>query len=374
MVEGENHYTVAEEYSKGTTASNGGDLGIVSLNDKDITNELRYALIGYSSMIQGKYNEFDLPTNIYSEALNDLYNGGLEAIPYSYIKGLNEVHSNNGDSETKNYETNTNFYYAGGNHYLTSTGRSYYRNIIFNVLLNTKTPRFITLSDEELKPGVHTTKMQVRMPNVDKQGYSLETVEQNVLTNELGNPYVIFKDEKGLHVISVNKTPFDEDLYEYYSVDPSPEDGYVAYSEFGNNMDDRLAEVEEFSQNYITRNFAGNEGNEKLFSFEIFKFLLNKEDNGSFKIVNTDVEKMIYQYMDSTSASVDTSKDTTYKGYYDVYSNIVWFKNQAYIVQEVPLLSCLTKASDGNYGCTYKFGKGFLNHAPSSDSGSGGNQ
>ena len=366
LVDGEKYYNIAEKYSGGDTAKNGGNLGVVSLNDTDITNELRYALIGYSSIIENKYNEFNLPTNGYSQNLINLYAAGMEAIPYSYIKGLNEVHSTSGTTETKNFETNTNFYYSGGNNYLSSTGRSYYRNIVFNVLLNTKTPRFITVSEEELKEGVNATKMEVRMPDETSQQYSTTKTEQYVLTNEYGNPYVVFKDSKGVHILSVQKTPFASDLYEYYSVDPSTEDSVISYSEFGKDAEERAAELEGWAENYITRNFGGNTGDSRLKSFEIFKYLLGLENNGGFKIVDEQVEAMINQYMNATIASAELQISTSYKENYDTYSNVIWFRNQEYIVQEIPLLSCLTKATDGNYGCTYKFGSGFLHHAPTS--------
>ena len=369
LVDGENYYNVAEKYSSGSTASKGGDLGIVTLNDNSITNELRYALIGYSSIVEDKYSSFNLPTNEYSQNLIELYNAGMEAIPYSYIKGLNEVYSTSGNTETKNYDTNTNFYYSGGNNYLTSTGRSYYRNIIYNVLLNTRTPRFITLTEEELKDGVNAVKMNVRMPNITTQGYATETTEQYVLTNELGNPYVVFKDSSGIHIMSITKTPFASDIYDYYDDEPSAEDQVVAYAEYGSDIDNRLETVQSMAKNYITRKYAGNEGEEKLLSFEIFKYLLEKGNNGGFEISDEKIEKMIFQYMDSITSNIDASIKNAYNGYYDTYSNLIWFRHQDYIVQEVPLLSCLTKVSDGNYGCTYKFGKGFLNHAPTTESG-----
>lgn len=371
MVEGETYYNIAEKYSAGDTASSGGDLGIVTLNDNDITNELRYALIGYSSIVENKYTEFNLPTNTYSQNLIDTYNAGMEAIPYSYIKGLNDVYSTTGTTETKNLDANTSFYYARSSdkYKLSSTSRVYYRNIIFNVLLNTKTPRFITVSEEELNEGVHARKMQVRMPNETNQGFSAEKTEQYVLTNEYGNPYVVVKDSKGVHILSINKTPFNSDIYDYYSDNPSSEDQIISYAEYG-NKDSRLEELKSLGENYITRKFAGNEGDERLLSFEMFKYFLTQKNNGGFKIVDTDVEKMIYQYMDSVSAKIDVNLKSSYDSNYDSYSNLIWFKNQDYIVKQTPLLSCLTKATDGNYGCVYEFGKGFTNHAPAS----GGNE
>ena len=58
LVTGEKYYHVAGKYSKGEGIANGGDLGIVSLNDGSITNELRYALIGYSSIYENRIQLF----------------------------------------------------------------------------------------------------------------------------------------------------------------------------------------------------------------------------------------------------------------------------------------------------------------------------
>ena len=368
LFEGERFYSVAEKYSGGETASNGGDLGVVNLDDTDINNELRYALIGYSSIIENKYNDFNLPENAYTNTLKDIYASGLQSIPYSYIKGLNDVYSTSSSGDSKNLDTNNNFYYSSGstNDLSLTTSKTYYRNIIFNVLFNSITPRFITVTEDELKEGVNATKMEVLVPNENSQGYASEKQERYVLTNELGNPYVVYKDEKGIHVLSINKTPFDSNLHEYYTNSPSETDQIVSYAEFGKNKEQRVEEMESLAKNYITRNYAGNTGDDRLFSFEMFKFYLNKSNNGGFAIVDDNVKKMIEQYMASVSVSVDENRELKFGEYYNKYSNLVWHSNQSYIIQERPLLSCLIKGDDNNYGCIYVTGEGFKHYAPAS--------
>lgn len=369
LVTGENYYTVAERYSSSDTAKDGGEVGIVTLNDSDITNELRYALIGYSSIIEGKYNEFDFPVNDYTKTLTDLYNGGIQSIPYSYIKTLDDVYSTKDGVDTKYMDANNSFYYSSGGNSVSSSSKVYYRNILFNNLLNTKTPKFITVTEEDVLAGANAIKMSnVLMPNVDSAGYSSEKTEQYVLTNDLGNPYVVFKDSQGLHILTINKTPFESDVQEYYSSSPSSEDNIIAYAEFGKYMDARLEEVKSFSEKYITRKYGENTGEDKLLSFAMFKYYLEYSGNGNFEITDDNVKKMINQYMTSVNALADTKAGSDYKGYYETYSNLVWFRNQDYIVKEVPLLACLNKESDGNYGCIYKYGEGFKKHTPSTGS------
>lgn len=368
LVSGDNYYTVAERYSGSDTSKDGGEVGIVTLNDTDITNELRFALIGYSSIIENKYSMFDLPNNEYSQTLNDIYTNGIQSIPYSYIKSLNDVYSTKDGVDTKYMDANNSFYYSSGGNSVSSSSKVYYRNIIFNNLLNTKTPKFITVSEEDLNEGVNAVKMNVLMPKVDSEGYESELSEQYVLTNDLGNPYVVFKDSKGLHILTIHKTPFADDIYDYYSAEVSEDDEVISYAEFGKNQEARLEEVKSFATKYITRNFGSNTGEEKLLSFEVFKYYLNSPKNGNFKIIDKDVEKMINQYMTSISALADTKVTSDYKGYYDVYSNLIWFRHRPEISKEVPILACLTKESDGNYGCIYKYGQGFSKHTPAGES------
>lgn len=364
LVEGEKYYNVASQYSKGDTASSGGDLGIVTLNDSDITNELRYALIGYSSIVEGKYNNFNLPADgVYTAALKEFYNAGAQTIPYSYIKDLNKLQD--GSTETKHYESSTSFYYSNGGNSVSSSSKVYYRNIVFNNLLNTKTPKFITVTSEDVEAGANAIEMDVLTPNVDSAGYSTTKSKQYVLTNEYGNPYVVFKDSNGLHIMTINKTPFEDGLYSYYSSDINSDDNYVGYGEFGSDIEGRIAELDSIAEKYITKDYGGNTADERLLSFEMFKYYLAQSNNGNFKIVNENVKNMINQYMNSVVELSNLKMEAQYTGYYDTYSNLVWFRNQSVIVKEVPLLSCLTKASDGNYACVYKYGEGFLKHDPS---------
>lgn len=358
LVGKEKYYNVASRYSSGSSASRGGDLGIVTLNDTNITNELRYALIGYSSIVENKYSEFNLPNNDYSSQLTDFYTKGMQTIPYSYIKKLNDVYDTKEGVDKKYYEaSDKEFYYEDGGDEVSSSSRVWFRNILFNSLLNTKTPKFITVTQEDVDNGTRAIKMPVLTPNVTTQGYSQTTSEEYVLVNEDNNPYVVFKDKDGLHILTVNKTPFAEDLYEYYTSEVDSSDDKVTYIEYGSDMEARLEEVKSLSEKYLSRDYGGNTANDKLLSFEIFKYYLT-QPNGNFKI-EANIEKMINQYMNSSIALADTNIEEAYKSYYDTYSNLVWFRNQEYIVREIPILSCLNETNNGKYGCTYVYGEGF---------------
>lgn len=364
LVENEPYYSIANEYTSG---GGNGDLGIITLNDADITNEMRYALIGYSSIVEGKYSSFNFPTNDYSMNLTNFYNSGMQAIPYSYIKGLYDLDPSKTSSETKYYESDSRMYYSGGGNSVSSSNKVYYRNILFNSLLNTKTPKFITVSQADVDAGARAVKMNVLLPYEDKQGYNTTPQEEYVLVNELGNPYVVFKDSKGLHILTINKTPFSEDLYDYYSSEVNSNDNYVSYAEFADGSQERLDEINTMAEKYIKREYGEETGNEKLLSFAIFKHYASQENNGDFKIVNENVKNMIEQYMNSSAELVDSKINSAFKGYYDTYSNLVWFRNLPEVEKEVPILSCLKKTSDNQYGCIYKYGEGFKVYAPASE-------
>jgi len=370
LVEGDPYYDVAIAYSSGDSRNNGGDEGIVTLNDTDITNELRYALIGYSSIIEGKYNELKeslgFEENTESSTLNTFYNGGLESIPLSYIVGLKD-----------NYDTSNCYNDRLDSVYTNS--KVYYRNILFNNLLNTKTPKFITLTDEEVTRynaqdrtiNASEAGFEVLAPKTDEEGYtSTDSTKQNILVNEEGNPYIVYKDSNGLHITTVHMTPFNARYRDYFSDQVNEEDDFYSYAEYGYNQEERLEEVSSFADRYITRDFGGNSATESLLDFAVFEYWLAKPTkNGNFTIA-TDVNKMITQYISSAREYADLKISKDVQTNYDSYSNSVFFR-RVVINKEVPLLSCLEKDEKGKYKCTYKYGEGFK-YYDSADTGNGG--
>ncbi len=366
LVTGETFYNIAIYYSSADSKKNGGDMGVISLNDTDITNELRYALIGYSSIVENKYASFNLPTTDDTKTLTDLYKSGMQSIPYSYIKKLNEIDENDpNDPNREYYSSTTKHYYPDGSTSASnlSNKRFYYRNIVFNNLLNTKTPKFITVTQEEVDAGAKAIKMPVLTPTVDTVGYSTTTSEEYVLVNENNNPYVVFKDSKGLHILSIQKTPFATDLYDYYSYE-AKDDNYYSYIELGSNTEERVSEVNLFSEKYISRNYGNNEADDQLLSFAMFNYYLNLASNGGFEIVDENVKKMVNQYINSKTELADKKIASDFEGYYRTYANIVWLRTQDFITKEIPILACLTK-TDGKWSCTYKYGEGFKKYGGS---------
>ena len=371
LVEGEQFYNVAYAYSSSESKSKGGDEGIITLKDTDITNELRYALIGYSSIIEGKYQDLkthlNWVTNDYTPTLEDFYSGGLETIPLSYILGLEG-----------NYETTE--CYTDDKDSVYTNSKVYYRNILFNNLLNSKSPRFITLTADEVATYnaqdrvISATElgMNVLVPDAKNGGYKAadQGEEQYVLINEDNNPYIVYKDSKGLHISTIHMTPFTAGYEKYFSDEVNDEDGIFIYAETGNDTESRLEEVKSFSEKYITKDFGGYSGDSDLLDYEIFEYYLSQSTkNGNFKIENNDIKKMINQYISAEREYANLKIEKNTLEYYDEYTNLLWFRRKV-INKEIPLLSCLEEDSKGNNKCTYKYGVGFEYYSADEQGGS----
>ena len=372
LVEGEQYYNVAMAHSSGDSKSKGGEVGIVTLNDNDISKEQRYALIGYSSVVEGKYG--DLKTDLgfkttpYTPTLESFYTAGLETIPLSYIVGLEGNYD-----KTDCYSDDEDTVYTNS--------KVYYRNILFNALLNSRTPRYITLTAEEVATynaqdrviSASELGVTVLVPNEKLGGYVAPEAgnEQYVLVNEDNNPYVVYKDDKGLHIMTIHMTPFTTDYERYFSTDVDSEDGVYIYAEYGDDAEARLEEIKSFGERYITKDYGDNTGNSNLIDYEMFKYYLAQSSkNGNFKIVDKNVEAMINQYMTAAITYSDIHREIAFDEDYDFYTNNILWNVKTLYAKEIPLLSCLQEDSKGNNKCTYKYGQGFSYYTTDAEGGS----
>lgn len=377
LVNGYPYYDVALNYSNADSKKNGGDEGIVTLYDADITDELRYALFGYSAIIERKYDELETGLGIadvveankeYNLALTELYHNGIESIPLSYIKGLEG-----------NYEKTE--CYTDKEDRVYSSSKVYYRNILFNNLLNTKTPRFITLTaDEVLEHNAQDRVVpasdlgvKVLVPDAKKGGYIETNDDLYVLMNEENKPYVVYRDKNGLHIMTIHMTPFTEDYNKYFSNQVDENDEYYIYAEQETaeiTSQERLDEVNKFATQYITNDFGNNTADENLLDIAIFEYFMEQTSkNGNFKIVDENIKEMINQYMNASKDYAEYKTRLDVDGYYKAYSNMVWFR-RIVVAKEVPLLSCLEKDSKGNNKCTYKYKRGFAYYTTDEEGGS----
>ena len=283
LTNGEDFYNVALLYSDdSSTKDKGGDMGIVTLNDTNVSDEVKYALASYS--IYEENASLSHP-----DYLDVVYKNGIEAIPQKYVDFLE-----------KNYDSDVTYISTSSSFQLYS--RVYGRNIIFNNLFNTRTFRYLQ-SDEMTNV---LSKENVKMPLIDVAGFDSKST-QNVIVNEYGVPILVVRSDSGIHFISIKKSAFagEEELMRYYSTEVNEVDGYKTYLETmidinGQTIKDSAIEsLENLAKDYAIMKIAGNSdfsGNEEFIRYDMFKHYLNGTyNNVKFEIVNETIENIVSQ-------------------------------------------------------------------------------
>lgn len=350
LLSGEDFYNVALLYSDDSmSADKGGDMGMVTLNDTSIPDEVKYALASYSIYIEGK----ELSMGAQPEYLDTTYGEGIEAIPEIYIDKLGEIYD---DGEK----------YISSSSDTTLTSRVYGRNVIFNNLFNSRTFRYLQTNDQENS----VTFDNVKMPLTNVAGFDSATV-QNVLVNDEGNPILVVRSDKGIHFISINKSATSdiEELQRYYSTEIDETDQYKTYLEkvidiSGESVKEGTIEsLELLARDYATMNVSGNSsfsGNEDFIRYDMFKSYLNKTYNGvEFKITNEKVAAIINQYINSKQEYVTEKLKNYFNENFELYANKAEYSDSDLVVKQIPILSCLEKDVDEKYACKYTYKNGF---------------
>lgn len=345
LLNGENFYQVAQRYSDDSeTKEKGGDMGIVTLNDKSLPNELKYALASYSVYFEDAELE-------YPEYLDEVYGNGFEVIPEKYVDLLGEKY--NEDS---------------GIYHITSTSgtislysRVQARNILFNNLYNSRTFRLLQTDD-----GTKNIReiSNAKMPLIDSAGFEATASIKNIITNEEGAPILVVRSDNGIHFISITKSAFvgTEELLKYYSTKIDETDSYRTYLEKYENNEDkeaRLAELESFAKDYAILKIADNSdfaGNDDFLRYDMFNAYLNKTYNGvKFEIVDETVKEIVTTYIKAKKEYVETRIKNVFAEGYEKLSNAEEeFGNSVNVLKNIPILKCLD-----NKGCTFTHEEGF---------------
>lgn len=345
LLNGENFYQVAQRYSDDSeTKEKGGDMGIVTLNDKSLPNELKYALASYSVYFEDAELE-------YPDYLDEVYGNGFEVIPEKYVDLLGEKY--NEDS---------------GIYHITSTSgtislysRVQARNILFNNLYNSRTFRLLQTDD-----GTKNIReiSNAKMPLIDSAGFEATASIKNIITNEEGAPILVVRSDNGIHFISITKSAFvgTEELLKYYSTKIDETDSYRTYLEKYENNEDkdaRLAELESFAKDYAILKIADNSdfaGNDDFLRYDMFNAYLNKTYNGvKFEIVDETVKEIVTTYIKAKKEYVETRIKNVFAEGYEKLSNAEEeFGNSVNVLKNIPILKCLD-----NKGCTFTHEDGF---------------
>lgn len=346
LVSGKPFYQVAVDYSDDSaTADNGGDMGLITLTDSSISNEVKYALASYSKYIEQA--NLDVP-----DYLEKVYGQGIETIPQSYVDLL--------DSDVNDEK----FYEDEDTKYIQSlpssfdNSRVYGRNIIFNNLFNSRTFRLLQSNGTSNVSSVD----YARMPLTDVVGFDSKSTE-NILVNDDGNPILVVRSDAGIHFISIKKSAFAglEELKKYYSTEINDEDSYKTYVEKGKDTatrDARIEELDALAKEYAIISTSDNSsftGNQKYINYDMFLKYLNGTYQGvKFEITNEKVKQLVLDYINNQKELAVNRISNYFENNYEMYSNNAEHADNPLIVKEIPILKCLDDKK-----CTYTYAEGF---------------
>lgn len=357
LMNGESFYNVALRYSDDSTSKEkGGDLGLVTLNDTSIPDEVKYALANYSIYLENA----ELDGNDY---FDEVYSEGIETIPQEYVDLLGEIY----DNGSTNYITTIT-----GTTSLTS--RVYGRNVIFNNLYNSRTFRFLQSNGEKNVEIMDN----IKMPLVTVAGFETKSA-QNIVVNSEQNPILVVRSDSGIHFISIIKSAFEgaEELAKYYSKEVDYSDNYRTYLEKSIDESDktsRLNKLEGLAKEYANMIISGNdsfkENNVDYVRFDMFKYYLDGTYNGvEFKIVDERVRNAILQYIDAEKANRKYKIEEVYTLGFEKHANAESLTNSSLFQKEIPILGCLKKDANDKYMCTYTYKEGFKTYTSVSGGG-----
>ncbi len=345
LIKGESFYNVAIQYSDDSnTRDNGGDMGMVTLNDTSLSNEVKYALASYS--IYQENAQLSHP-----EYMDEVYLNGIEAIPQKYIDLLGEIYN---DTSIK--------YISSG----LDSSRVYGRNIIGNNLFNTRTYRVLQ-SDGDVDVKEYSN---IRMPLTEVAGFDIKST-QNIIVNDEGHPILVVRSDTGIHFISIKKSAFagEDELKKYYSTEIDELDGYTTYLESvvaakGESVKaETIEKLENLAREYAIMKVSGNSdfaGNENFIRYDMFNEYLNKTYNGvKFEIVDEQIKEIIEKYINTQKEYIQAKINLKFDEGYEKNANYAKSENSQIKTKEIPILSCLEQDTDKKYKCKYSRESGF---------------
>lgn len=347
LASGESFYNVALRYSDDANSKEkGGDMGLVTLNDTTISDEVKYALANYSIYFENA----DLIGNEYFDGI---YDNGVETISTEYVDLLGTVYNDGTTNYITTISGSTPLY-----------ARVYARNIIFNNLFNSRTFRFLESNGTKNYASVDNAKM----PLVDVAGFG-DVASKNIVVNSDDNPILVVRSDEGIHFVSINKSAFagEEELKKYYSKTVDYTDNYTTYLEKAISQSDqetKLQKLESLAKDYANMIISGNsnftDNTVDYVRFDMFEKYLNGTYNGvKFEITNEKVKQAILQYISSQKEYRKLKIENMFEEGFLKHANKETMVNSSLYQKEIPVLSCLAKDENNKYMCTYSYSEGF---------------
>lgn len=227
-LETKNFRVVAASTANGDTTARAsqGDLGIMD-EYTGFVNEFKlgiYAYETYSSALAdqaAKKEAFGIPAS-----LDAYYSGGFNAVPLSVFSTLGDVADVTTDSLGEDLEV-----------------EDYPRNKLFNYYFNKRLVQFIEVDKADLTNVPYTEVNFIAGQPATK-----------ILTDDNGSPILMIRTSYGIHLVVLEKSPYDADAEDYFTVLTDDNDAFDTYVELDPTNNE--GEVDGRIQNYMNYGYG----------------------------------------------------------------------------------------------------------------------
>ncbi len=289
-LETKNFRVVAASTANGDTTARAsqGDLGIMD-EYTGFVSEFKlgiYAYETYSSPVgeqADKKAAFGIPAS-----LDAYYAGGFTAVPLSVFETLGDVADVTKDSSNEDLDV-----------------EDYPRNKLFNYYFNKRVVQFIEVDSVDL----------TNVPYVEVDFIAGQPATK-ILTDDNGNPILMIRTSYGIHLIVLEKSPYDADALEYFTVLTDDDDNFDTYVEL--DATNNEGEVDGRVQNFVNYGFgSGTTAPESKFTdYLIYENYLAESDiEVADATLAAKIETMISSAREYKSGQIVDATYTTWVAY-----------------------------------------------------------
>lgn len=180
-----------------------GDLGIMD-EYTGFVSEFKYGIYAYQTYTADLADRADIKANFgIPDSVDAYYEDGFTAVPLSVFELLGEVADITKDDADVDLEV-----------------EDYPRNRLFNHYFNKRTVQFIEVDRSDL----------TNVPYIEVD-YIAGQPATKILTDEDHNPILMIRSSFGIHLVVLEKTPYDADALEYFTVLSDSNAAFTTYVE-----------------------------------------------------------------------------------------------------------------------------------------------